>query len=111
MAAPVSSEEEGFLSLLIQMLSHVLNGYLTTFFVVTGILLNTFSIFIFLRCDRGGTPAIQYYLVSSVILDGNIKSAQQRYSNANKVINNIDLNLKINRQSMFKLESQVRNCI
>ncbi|CAI4233085.1 unnamed protein product [Auanema sp. JU1783] len=49
---------------LIQMLSHLLNGYLTAFFVFTGIVLNIFSIYIFLRCERGGTPAIQYYLVT-----------------------------------------------
>lgn len=64
MAAPPTAEEESFVTLAIFMLSHLLNGYLTAFFVVTGIILNVFSIFIFLRCDRGGTPAIQYYLVS-----------------------------------------------
>ena len=63
MAAPSSTEEESFFTLFLFMLSHVLNGYLTAFFVVTGVFLNIFSIFIFLRCERGGTPAIQYYLV------------------------------------------------
>ncbi|CAB3410390.1 unnamed protein product [Caenorhabditis bovis] len=53
-----------FLSPILQMLSHMLNGYLTAFFVVTGIILNAFSVYIFLRCDRSGTPAIQYYLVT-----------------------------------------------
>lgn len=71
MAAPPSAEEESFLTLVIFMLSHVLNGYLTAFFVVTGIILNAFSIFIFLRCDRGGTPAIQYYLVRLVPMQKN----------------------------------------
>lgn len=46
------------------MLSHLLNGYFTAFFVVTGCILNLFSVFIFLRCERSGTPAIQYYLVT-----------------------------------------------
>ena len=46
-------------------MSHIVNGYLTGFFVVTGVVLNVFSIFIFLRCERSGTPAIQYYLVGS----------------------------------------------
>uniref|UniRef100_A0A8R1HSZ2 G_PROTEIN_RECEP_F1_2 domain-containing protein n=1 Tax=Caenorhabditis japonica TaxID=281687 RepID=A0A8R1HSZ2_CAEJA len=48
----------------IQMLSHLLNGYLTAFFVFTGIALNLLSVSIFLRKERAGTPAIQYYLVT-----------------------------------------------
>ncbi|CAI5454681.1 unnamed protein product [Caenorhabditis angaria] len=46
------------------MLSHLLNGYLTAFFVITGIVLNLLSVSIFLRKERAGTPAIQYYLVT-----------------------------------------------
>ncbi|CCD64788.1 G-protein coupled receptors family 1 profile domain-containing protein [Caenorhabditis elegans] len=48
----------------IQMLSHLLNGYFTAFFVFTGIILNLLSVSIFLRKERAGTPAIQYYLVT-----------------------------------------------
>ncbi|PIC16085.1 hypothetical protein B9Z55_022816 [Caenorhabditis nigoni] len=48
----------------ITMLSHLLNGYLTAFFVFTGIILNLLSVSIFLRKERAGTPAIQYYLVT-----------------------------------------------
>ncbi|CAI2357712.1 unnamed protein product [Caenorhabditis sp. 36 PRJEB53466] len=48
----------------IQMLSHLLNGYFTAFFVFTGIALNLLSVSIFLRKERAGTPAIQYYLVT-----------------------------------------------
>ncbi|CAJ0565981.1 unnamed protein product, partial [Mesorhabditis spiculigera] len=48
----------------VEMISHILNGYLTAAFVITGVVLNLFSIFIFLRCERTGTPAIQYYLVT-----------------------------------------------
>ncbi|PAV73773.1 hypothetical protein WR25_16295 isoform J [Diploscapter pachys] len=59
----VDSEQTLFLTL-IHMLSHLLNGYFTAFFVVTGIALNAFSVYIFLRCERTGTPAIQYYLVT-----------------------------------------------
>uniref|UniRef100_A0A1I7X481 VWFA domain-containing protein n=1 Tax=Heterorhabditis bacteriophora TaxID=37862 RepID=A0A1I7X481_HETBA len=61
-AAMLPSERDSFLDWLIHMLSHILNGYLTAFFVLTGIVLNLFSIYIFLRCERSGTPAIQYYL-------------------------------------------------
>ncbi|CAD6191099.1 unnamed protein product [Caenorhabditis auriculariae] len=60
----VDEENSSLFTALVQMLSHLLNGYLTAFFVVTGIVLNAFSVYIFLRCERTGTPAIQYYLVT-----------------------------------------------
>uniref|UniRef100_A0A915C2H6 G-protein coupled receptors family 1 profile domain-containing protein n=1 Tax=Parascaris univalens TaxID=6257 RepID=A0A915C2H6_PARUN len=50
-----------------QMISYLLNGYLTALCVTTGFLLNLFCIFVFLRCRRGSTPVIQYYLVTLTI--------------------------------------------
>ncbi|CAJ0953108.1 unnamed protein product, partial [Mesorhabditis belari] len=57
-------DDTSLLALLVEMFSHIINGYLTAAFVITGVVLNLFSIFIFLRCERTGTPAIQYYLVT-----------------------------------------------
>ncbi|KAI6191682.1 G-PROTEIN-RECEP-F1-2 domain-containing protein [Aphelenchoides bicaudatus] len=46
-------------------LSYWLNGYLTLAFVCTGIVLNIFSIIVFLRFRQGSTTTIiQYYLIS-----------------------------------------------
>ncbi len=45
------------------MLSLIVNGHLTAICAATGVPLNIFCIFVFLR-SRGTTPIIQYYLVS-----------------------------------------------
>ncbi|VDK46672.1 unnamed protein product [Anisakis simplex] len=50
-----------------QMISYLLNGYLTAICVVMGVILNILCIFVFLRYRRGSTPVIQYYLVTLTI--------------------------------------------
>uniref|UniRef100_A0A915CZ38 G-protein coupled receptors family 1 profile domain-containing protein n=1 Tax=Ditylenchus dipsaci TaxID=166011 RepID=A0A915CZ38_9BILA len=47
-----------------EMLSHLLNGYLTLFSVFSGILLNCLCIYVFVTFQRTGSPVIQYYLVT-----------------------------------------------
>jgi hypothetical protein len=60
---------------MIDILSSIINGYLTTICVMTGIILNAFCMFIFLRRNnrtggngsgrcRSATPIIQYYLIT-----------------------------------------------
>lgn len=61
------SEDEALLTSILYMISHILNAYLTAFVVFTGILLNVFSIYVFLRCERSSAPAIQYYLVTLTV--------------------------------------------
>ncbi|XGW35829.1 hypothetical protein V3C99_019202 [Haemonchus contortus] len=61
------SEEETLFTSFLHMISHILNAYLTAFVVFTGISLNLFSIYVFLRCERSSAPAIQYYLVTLTI--------------------------------------------
>lgn len=56
------------------------NLTLTTL-ILTGIVSNVFSIYIFLRCERGGTPAIQYYLVSCFELIEIINELMDKWMN------------------------------
>lgn len=51
------------------MISYILNGYMTTFCFATGTLLNIFCIIIFLHYRHGSTPVIHYYLVSFINLN------------------------------------------
>ncbi|KAF8382581.1 frpr-7 [Pristionchus pacificus] len=53
--------------IVLDFLHTMLNGYLTAFFVVTGVISNLFSIYIFVHCERTKMSAIQYYLVTLLV--------------------------------------------